>query len=421
MAAIGPGSIAVVPAATETRRNSDVDHLFRQNSDFRYLTGFDEPDAVLVMSPGHPGGDVAMFVRPRDPVREQWTGLRLGKERAPDVLNVDQAFDLSELSTEMPKLLEGRETVHTVWNVNREFDDQLQQWLTNLKSQRRQSPTQWTQLDLTLHELRLTKTEHEIGIMQRAADISVAAHEHVMRFCQPGMTEQRLESELLHEFSSRGARHAAYPCIVASGSNACIMHYIENSRTIEDGDLILIDAGCEIDCYASDITRTFPSSGRFSSHQRELYEVVFEAQRQAIEVIKPGATFIEPHNVARRVLTEGLIDLKILNASLDQALEENLAQPFLVHRCSHWLGMDVHDVGTVTVDGESRILESGMVMTVEPGIYIQDSEEMDDIDECWRGIGIRIEDDVCVTQHGNDVLTSALAKSVEEVEMLMND
>ena len=421
MAAIGPGSIAVVPAANETRRNSDVDHLFRQNSDFRYLTGFDEPDAVLVMTPCHPDGDVAMFVRPRDPAREQWTGFRLGKERAPDALNVDRAFDLSELSTEMPKLLEGRDTVHTVWNVNREFDDQLQQWFANLKGQRRQGPTQWTQLDLTLHELRLTKSQYEIDIMQRAADISVAAHEHVMRFCQPGLTEQRLESELLHAFSSRGARHTAYPCIVASGSNACIMHYVENSRTIEEGDLILIDAGCEVDCYGSDITRTFPSNGRFSSHQRELYEVVLEAQRQAIGVIKPGATFIEPHNVARKVLTEGLIDLKILNASLDEAMEENLAQPFLVHGCSHWLGMDVHDVGTRTVDGESRSLESGMVMTVEPGIYIQDSEEMRDVDECWRGIGIRMEDDVCVTQDGSEILTSALAKSVEEVETLMND
>ena len=420
MAAIGPQSIAIVPAAAETRRNSDVDHLFRQNSDFMYLTGFNEPDAVLVLAPGNPNGDVSIFVHPRDPAREQWTGLRLGKTHAPEVLRVNQAFELSELRSAMPALLEGRDTVHTVWNVNKEFDDQLRQWISGLKGQRKPGPSQWVQLDLTLHELRVMKSDLELEVMQQAANISVAAHEHVMQFCKPGITEQRLESELLYEFSSRGARHVAYPCIVASGSNACIMHYVENNRMIQDGDLVLIDAGCEVDCYASDITRTFPSNGRFSSHQREIYQLVLEAQRQAIDSIRPGTTFVEPHNVARRVMIEGLIELKILDASLDEAIDDNLAQRFLVHGCSHWLGMDVHDVGKSQVEGKSRSLEAGMVMTVEPGIYIQNTEEMSDVDECWRGIGVRVEDDVCVTQKGNKVLTGALAKSTGDIESLMN-
>ena len=420
MASIGPQSIAIIPAASESRRNSDVDHLFRQNSDFMYLTGFNEPDAILVLTPGNPNGDASIFVQPRDPAREQWTGLRLGKTRAAEVLQVDQAFDLDDLAAQMPKLMHGRDSVHNVWNVDPKFDDQLRQWLKSLSSQRKPGPTQRMQLELTLHELRLVKSPIELSLMQEAADISVAAHEHVMRFCEPGMQEQQLESELLHEFSRRGARHVAYSCIVASGASACIMHYLENNQTIESGDLVLIDAGCEVDCYASDITRTFPSSGRFSGRQKDLYEIVLDAQRQAIGVIEPGSTFTAPHLAARRALTQGLIDLKILDAQLDEALERNLVQRFLVHGCSHWLGMDVHDVGASVVNDQPRVLEPGMVMTVEPGIYIQDTDQMHDVDECWRGIGIRIEDDVCVTDDGNQVLTQALPKSIDDIEALMN-
>lgn len=418
MASIGPESIALVFSTGEKRRNSDVDYLFRPNSDFVYLTGFLEPQAVLALAPGHPTHEETLFVRPRDAREEQWTGRRLGAERVQQALGIDGAFTIDELTQVLPNLLDGRAALHVA--DDQETAAQLEVLLGAAKTAGLTPPEERTTLDDTLHELRLFKSVAEIETMQHAANISAAAHARAMRFCEPGINELALESELQHEFALQGARFTAYPSIVASGANACIMHYVENDATIHDGELVLIDAGCEYRCYASDITRTFPANGKFSALQRDVYDVVLAAQLAAIDASKTGNSFTAPHETSTRVLAQGLLDFGILDGSLDEVLENDLAKPFTVHRCSHYLGLDVHDVGKREIDGEDRKLEPGMVLTVEPGLYFGNEETMPDLDPKWRDLGIRIEDDVLVTASGNHVLTAAVPKEADAIESLMN-
>lgn len=419
MAAIGPKSVAVIAGAKDIRRNGDTHYPFRQESDFFYLTGFAEPNALLVLTPLRKEGEVTIFVNPRDPGAEQWNGRRLGVEAAPQVLGVDHAYDVAEIDKQLPQLIEGRQAIHAHFGFDSSFDQRVFSCTSNLKSQRKLAPQEFVDLSHSLHELRVIKSPHEQECMQRAADITVRAHMRAMESCKPGLYEWHLEAALISEFMSNGARHAAYPSIVASGENACIMHYVDNNATLNANDLVLIDAGCELDHYASDVTRTFPVSGRFSDRQKELYELCLFAQERAITSAKPGAKFNDPHDTARQVLTQGLIDLGIINGPLDAALEQNDDRRFLVHRCSHWLGLDVHDAGAYVEDGKSRAFEPGMVLTIEPGIYIPSNESMKDVDSKWRGIGIRIEDDVLITPEGNQVLTAEAPKNVDEIESLM--
>ena len=417
MASIGPESVALIFATGEKRRNADVEYLFRPHSDFVYLTGFHEPDGLLVLAPGHPTMEEALFVRARDVAAEQWNGRRLGAERVKEALGINNGFTLDEFSDVIPKLLDGRDELHV--DQDTETSHQVEEWLDAMKESGVAPPQERVELEDTLHELRLIKSDAEIETMQEAANISAAAHQRAMQYCKPGISELALESELQHEFALRGARFTAYPSIVASGPNACIMHYIQNDRTVEDGDLILIDAGCEYRYYASDITRTFPANGRFTTQQREIYELVLSAQLAAIDQVRTGHLFTDPHETSTQILAQGLLDLGILKGSLDELLENELAKPFTVHRCSHFLGLDVHDVGKREIDGEARILEPGMVLTVEPGLYFGNAETMPDLDPKWHNIGIRIEDDVVVTEHGNHVLSAEAPKSADDVESLM--
>ncbi|MYD42547.1 MAG: M24 family metallopeptidase [Gammaproteobacteria bacterium] len=418
MASIGPESVALVFSTREKRRNSDVDYLFRPNSDFVYLTGFHEPDAVLALAPGHPTHEETLFVRPHDTLREQWYGRRLGAERVTETLGIASAFTIEELNQVIPNLLDERAKLHV--EDDPETTSQVETFLGATKIAGLTPPPDRSTLADTLHELRLFKSAAEIELMQKAADISASAHSRAMRYCRPGINELALESELQHEFALSNARFTAYPSIVASGANACIMHYIENNATIQDGDLVLIDAGCEYQCYASDITRTFPANGRFSPLQRDVYDVVLAAQDAAIEATKPGSKFTDPHNASMAVLAQGLLDFGVLEGSLDEVLENELAKPLTVHRCSHFLGLDVHDVGKREINGEDRLLEAGMVLTVEPGLYFGSAEAMPEIDAKWHNLGIRIEDDVLVTDDGNHVLTDAVPKRADEIESLMN-
>ncbi len=419
MAAIGPDSVALIPAAREVSRNSDMAYPFRQDSDFYYLTGFDEPNAILALAPGHQNGDTTILVQARDKVREQWTGVRLGSERAGQVLGIDQAFNIEDADTVLPSLLENRHTLHATLGEKDWFDTRVHIWLAQLRRTRKEAPVNFCRLSETLHELRLIKSDDELKMMQRASDISVTAHKHAMEVCRPGLFEYHLEAELVHIFMQAGARFTAYPCIIAGGNNSCVMHYVDNRSPLRDGELVLIDAGCEYNLYAADITRTFPINGKFSPRQRDLYELVLKAQTAAIATVKPGASFREPHDVSTRVLAEGLINLGILKETINTVMERALHRKYTVHSCSHWLGLDVHDVGAQRKDGDWRILQPGMVMTIEPGLYIQDDGTAE-VDEAWRGIGIRIEDDVAVTSEGCKVLSEAAPKTVADIEAWMH-
>lgn len=419
MAAIGPESVAIVFGGNEVRRNGDAHYPFRQDSDFYYLTGFTEPNAVLVITPFNQHGETTLFLNPRNPAAEQWTGRRIGPERACDALGVDAAFDVGELDQQIPKLLEGRQSLHTLWTAHAEIDPRVLPWLHVLKQTRKPGPEQCLNLALSLHELRLIKSLAEQDLMRRSAQISAQAHKRAMRKCAPGLYEWQLDAEIQAEFLAQGAPSPAYPSIVGSGENACIMHYVENSDPLPDDSLVLIDAGSEYQYYAADITRTFPVSGTFTAEQRELYEIVLTAQKAAIAAAKPGNKFTDPHDAAKQVLVDGLIALGIIQESLTTTLEKGLERKFLVHRCSHWLGIDVHDVGAASANGKSRILEDGMVLTIEPGLYIPTNATMQEVDERWQGNGIRIEDDVLITKDAQEVLSCDAPKEIDSIENLM--
>ena len=419
MKMVGKGNIAILSSSSSQTRNRDVDYPFRQDSDFLYLSGFNEPEAVMVLVPGRAHGEYILFCRENDPEQETWHGRRAGQQGAIENFAADDSFPIDDIDDILPGLLEGRQKVFHFMGRYPEFDQMLMGWVNQIKSQSRSGahgPYEYVSLDHLIHDMRLYKSRAEIGLMKKAAKISVAAHKRAMRQCQPGKFEYSIEAEYNHEFCLNNAQHA-YPPIVGSGENGCILHYTENSDKLKDGDLLLIDAGCEVEGYASDITRTFPVNGRFSPAQRELYELVLQAQKAAISKVKPGNHWNDPHHAAVRVITKGLIELKLLKGTLARLLKDNAYRRFYMHRTGHWLGLDVHDVGDYKVGDQWRQLEPGMVLTVEPGLYIPNGSK--GVNRKWWNIGIRIEDDVLVTAKGHEVLSAGLPSSVEEIENFM--
>ncbi len=420
LASLPAGSAALVAAATLKTRNRDAEFAFRQDSDFYYLTGFNEPDAILLLLPGRAEGEAVMFCPPRDPQMEIWTGYRAGPEGCVRNFGMDQAFELEHLDAQLPELLDGRLRLYYALGQNETLDTRVRGWVNAVRAKARQGaqpPQELVQLDTLLHEQRLFKSEAELEIMRRAGDISAAAHVQAMQICAPGMSEYQLEAEITAHCMREGARFQAYSPIVGGGANGCILHYIDNMDLLRDGDLVLIDAGCELDNYASDITRTFPVNGRFSPQQAELYQLVLDTQLACIDAIRPGVLWNDIHELSVRVLTEGLVRLGLLQGKTDTLIEEGAYRRFYMHRVGHWLGMDVHDVGDYKQNGDWRPLEPGMVMTVEPGLYIAPDDES--VAPQWRGIGIRIEDDVVITERGCEVLTDGVPKQIADIEALM--
>lgn len=420
MQLMSPNSIAIIPAAPVTVRNRDVEHPYRQDSDFYYLSGFAEEHSVLVLIPNREQGECVLFCQEKIKEQEIWTGYRLGPEAAISELGCDDAFPISDIDDILPGLLEGKDRVYANLGISAEFDNRLMNWVNHIKSQVRNGatpPREFSALDYLLHDLRLVKSKAEIALMQAAANISAKAHTRVMQLTQPDMYEYQLEAELMRDFMAAGSRWPAYPSIVGTGDNACILHYTQNTARIKDGDLILIDAGCELDYYASDITRTFPANGKFSEAQAAMYQLVLDANYAATAQVKPGNHWNQPHEAAVQVLTAGLVKHGLLQGKVKQLIENEAYRQFYMHKTGHWLGMDVHDVGEYRIDGQWRILEEGMVLTIEPGLYIAPDDTS--VDEKWRGIGIRIEDDVVVTKDGYRVLTTGVVKEINEIEALM--
>ncbi|MGE0624946.1 MAG: aminopeptidase P N-terminal domain-containing protein [Pseudomonadales bacterium] len=422
MSLMSADSIAVIPAASVRLRNRDSEYLFRQDSDFHYLTGFGEPDAVLVLAPGREHGEVIVFCRERHPRSELYDGERLGPDRAAQILGVDDAFPVADLDDILPGMLEGRERIYFGMGDHPEFENRLLGWIKGIRARESggaRPPGELFALKHLLHEQRLIKTAAELRVMREAAEITCHGHIRAMQVCRPGMTETQLEAELVYEFMRRGARTTAYSSIVGGGANACVLHYVDNGAALKKHDLVLIDAGAEYQLYAADVTRTFPVSGTFGRHQQALYEVVLAANEAAIEVCRPGSLFADPHQAAVRVLVQGLVDLKLLDGGVDELIETEAYRTLCPHNSSHWLGMDVHDVGDYRVDGTYRPLEPGMVLTIEPGIYIPDRPETAHLPARFRGMGIRVEDDVLITGEGPEVLTAAAPKSVADIHATM--
>jgi len=420
MALMEPNSIAIIPSAREQMRSRDTEHPFRQDSDFYYLSGFTEPDSVLVLAPGRRHGQYVIFCREKDPVLEMWNGFRAGPEGACEKFAADDAFPIADIDDILPGLIEGRERVYYSMGRSADFDRQIMGWVNSLRSKESSGavpPGEFIDLNHMIHDLRLVKSAAEQRLLRRAGEITARGHARAMASCRPGQYEYQLEAELAHEFAGAGARHLAYPCIVGSGANACTLHYINNDDVMRDGEMVLVDAGCELEYYASDVTRTFPVNGRFSREQRALYEIVLQAQLAAIEAVRPGNNWNEPHDASVRVITEGLLDLGLLKGGLKRQIERETYREFYMHRVGHWLGLDVHDVGDYRVGDEWRQLEPGMVMTVEPGIYV--SPHNTKVARKWRGLGIRLEDDVLVTAEGCDVLTAAVPKTIDGIEEQM--
>lgn len=418
MAALPPDSAVLLPAASLVTRSRDSDHPFRQDSDFHYLTGFPEPEALLLLLPGREDGETVLFCQDKNPSLEAWTGIRLGAAGAMQHFGIDEAFGNARRNELLPLLLDGRDSLYLP--LDHEVALALAQGVRDeLMSQRRRGvvpPSRFADVSVLVHEQRLIKSKAELTLMRHAAEISARAHRRAMQSVRAGLNEYHLQAELEHEFMWHGASGPAYASIVGSGANACVLHYIENRDVLHDGHLVLIDAGAEFDLYAGDITRTFPVNGHFSDTQRALYEVVLAAQERAVAAVAPGVTLTEIHDGVVRDLTRGLIELGLLDGELDTCIAEERYRRFYLHSTSHWLGLDVHDVGEYRLAGQPRRLAPGMVLTVEPGLYIPDEE---DIPGPLRGIGIRIEDDVAVTVDGHDVLTAGVPKRIEEIEALM--
>ncbi len=412
-----PDSVIIVPAGRELLRNGDSAFAFRQDSDFLYLTGFNEPEAVLVLVPERGSGEQILFCRERDPERERWDGPRLGLDGARERLQMDDAFPIADLDEILPGLLEGRHHIYHSVGRDPTFDHQVIGWRNQLRKSKRnaRAPEEFISLEHLLHELRLIKDRDEIRLMRRAAGVSGEGHRRAMQICRPGLDEPALTAELLHEFARNGCPPSYMP-IVAGGDNALVLHYVSNNRALPEDGLVLIDAGCECFGYAADISRTFPVNGRFSPAQRRVYELVLAAQRAAIDKARPGNSFDDIHCQACRVLTEGLIELGLLAGSLEENLEQQRYKRFYMHKTGHWLGLDVHDVGDYKVDGHWRMLEKNMVTTVEPALYLGYE---DDISAEFRGIGIRIEDDVRITNGDPEILSGELPTGLDEIEALM--
>jgi len=430
------GGIAVIATAPELARNRDSDFPYRHDSDFYYLTGFEEPGATLVMKVASSGKSYQLeshlFCRPKDLEREIWDGIRLGPEAAPEILGIEFAHSNQELDQKLGELLADHDAVYVRLAESAEADRRIRHWMKQVRGQARSGinpPSEFHDIETLIHEMRLFKDIHEIEIMRRAAAISARAHIRAMQACKPGMREYQLEAELIHEFRNSGSQSVAYNSIVAGGANTCILHYRAGSTELLSDELCLIDAGCELDGYASDITRTFPVNGKFTGPQRALYNITLAAQEAAIAVTKPGNTFMQPHEAALKVLTQGLLDEKLLKltelGSLENAIETAAYRRFYMHRTSHWLGMDVHDVGSYRESMPSseeekpwRILKNGMVITIEPGLYVRPA---DDIDHAFWNIGIRIEDDAVITESGCELISRGVPVKADEIEALMKN
>ena len=419
MRMMGKNSIAIIPTATEQLRNRDVEFPFRADSDFYYLTGFHEPDAVAVLIPGRAHGEYLLFCRERDPAMETWNGLRAGTRGGVDTFDADDAFPFGDIDEILPGLMENCDRVFYTMGSRPQFDLRIMEWINRLREGVRtgmRTPDKFVSLEHLLHDMRLYKSRSEIRVMRTAANVACRAHTRAMQHCRPGQYEYEIDAELLHEFR-RAGMVPAYSSIVGGGANGCILHYTENSAPLNDGELLLIDAGAEYDCYASDVTRTFPVNGRFSEPQKALYEVVLAAQTAAIKKVRSGNHWNDPHAAAVRVLTRGLIKLGILKGKPADLIRKEAYRRFYMHRTGHWLGMDVHDVGDYKVGGAWRELEPGMVLTVEPGLYIPAGSR--GVARKWWNIGIRIEDDVLVTRDEPDVLSAAAPRTVAEIEAVM--
>jgi Xaa-Pro aminopeptidase len=416
---IGENSAIILASGAEQTRNADTHYRFRVDSDFYYLTGFDEPEAVFIVRPGLDCGASVLFCQDRDPLLEQWEGTRLGTERAPSELSIAKAYSIKDIDEIMPTLIDGVENLHFPIGRYAWLDKAVGRWQRTLKSRERKgsrAPLNWSDIDRILHTMRRIKSHAEFEQMWAVAEITASAHRNAMSIARPGCWEYELDAVIQHEFMKHGCQSAAYPTIVAGGVNANILHYIRNNQRIADGELVLIDAGGELDYYAADVTRTFPVNGRFSEPQKRVYNIVLDAQLKAIDSIKPGVPYDLYHNVATKVLIEGLQSLGMLSGTVEEILESGSYKRFYMHRTGHYLGMDVHDVGSYKDGSEWVKLKSGMVVTVEPGLYIPSD---DDIPEEYRGIGIRIEDDIVVTEQGSNNLTYAAPKTIEEIETWM--
>ena len=410
--------IAIIPTAPERTRNRDSHYPYRYDSYFYYLTGFTEPEAVLVLLAGDKPQSV-LFCRAKDSEREIWDGFRYGPAQAREVFGFDECHAIGELDALMPRLLAGQPKICCHLGSDEKWDARVLGWLNAVRAEARNgvtAPAAITDVRTLIDDMRLVKDAHELATMRRAAQISTVAHQRAMRATAPGRAEYEIEAEILHEFRRRGAQSPAYTSIVAGGANACVLHYVNNDAVLNAGDLLLIDAGCEVDGYASDVTRTFPVSGKFGAVQRAVYELVLAAQAAAIAKVAPGAAWNAPHDAAVRVLARGLIEFGLCEGSVDKVIEAGDYKKFYMHRTGHWLGLDVHDAGEYKQAGDWRKLEPGMVLTVEPGCYIRAG---DGVPGHYANIGIRIEDDVVVTATGNEVLTHAAPKTVDDIEALM--
>ncbi len=418
---IGEDGVAILVANPESTRSKDTEFPYRPASDILYLSGFREPQTVLVFAPGHDDGEFVMFVRARNPGEEQWTGRRAGPEGAMSDYGADAAFTLDDLDEKLPGFLEERERLYYTLGEHPKFDARVTRWINKLRHRRNKpsgAPGALIDVRDILHEMRLRKGPEELDLMRRAAEISSQAHVLAMKHCRPGMHEYELQALIEYHFRKSGAEFPAYTTIVGTGDNATILHYVDNRDVIEDGDVVLVDAGCEFEFYAGDITRSFPASGQFTSAQRDFYQAVLDVQVDLVDSIRPGLPYEELKAKSVRGLTQAMVDLKLLSGSVDELVEQETYKKYYPHSIGHWLGIDVHDVGPYhDVDGASRLLDPGMVLTIEPGLYVPRTDE--DAPEEFRGVGVRIEDDVLVTDEGYENLTSSCPKAVDEIEAIV--
>jgi len=409
-------SAIIVSSAAVKTRVSDTDYAYRQDSNFYYLSGYEEPESLLLIRPSKEEQFI-IFCRDRDPLREQWDGFRTGQEGAIELYDADASYSINSLDQIMPNLLEGIKNIYFSMSAPSNVDLKITHWLEEIRKNTRagaEPPQNLLSLDSILHEMRLIKEDPEMDLMKKAADITTEAHIRAMQAVTPGMFEYQLEAEYLYAFNKNGARSPAYNSIVGGGNNSCILHYVENNAELNDGDLVLVDAGCEYQYYASDVTRTFPVNGKFSPEQKEIYSIVLEAHKQSMEQAQPGNKWNLMHEKSVEIIVEGLLSIGLLKGSKEENIEKGTYSKFYMHRIGHWLGMDVHDVGSYKNDGDWRELEEGMVMTIEPGIYVLDN--LEDVEDKWKGIGVRIEDNVVVTDSGFEVLTPDVPRTIEDIE-----
>jgi Xaa-Pro aminopeptidase len=423
MAKIGSGT-AIFGSAPMAVMHNDVEYVYRQESDFYYLTGFNEPNAVAIIAPHHPEHKFILFVQPKERDKEIWTGYRVGVDDAKAKYGADEAYPIGELDEKLPQYLEKGDKIYYHMGRDERLNGKvITHWQRMLRSygKRGTGPIAIEDPFLTLHPLRMVKSPAELELMRKAANIAAIAHNHARKFAKPGVNEAEIAAEIEYIFHKQGAMGVAYPSIVATGANACVLHYIENNSELQDGDLLLIDAGCSCGYYNSDVTRTFPVNGKFTSEQKIIYELVLDAQMASIEQVKPGTTWKDFHHTSVQIITEGLVNLELLDGDVETLIKEEKYKNFYMHGTGHWLGLDVHDAGIYMHGAESWYqFQPGNVITVEPGIYIspdiQAAEGQPPIDDCWKGIGVRIEDDVLVTADGHEVLTAAVPKFVEDIE-----